>query len=137
MPKKGMGQIEQPKRIDTEQTEQNENCVWTKLNTPKFVYAPKRTDQNGLWTRPNRRKSFEPNECQDPNSVQTMIEGRTWTPVRDPKPSSPYLSWVAELILGTYFYMQSLIQYDMLHLVEQFFFNPKTHTYNINPGLLF
>ena len=44
MPKKGIGQIEQPKRIDTEQTEQNENCVWTKLNTAKFVYAPDQTD---------------------------------------------------------------------------------------------
>ena len=109
-PRLGMGQTKQIKEwIWTRRNRPmsgywpDRKWVWIRWNRPMFGYWPDRTYPIQVWAARQNRPNFGmgPTERPDRKFVQTMSSVAPDPPVRDPGPSVPYLSWVADFILGT------------------------------------
>ena len=114
------------RRLDMEQTKQTVVWVLVRPNRPKIEYGPDKTDRClGIGQTEYTQFRYGPDRT-DPVSVwarRTICPdyelGRTGPPVRDPGPSGPYLSWVADFILGAYKDLhEKMVLYKLVEIVE-------------------
>ena len=63
-------------------------------NGPNIWYGSDKEAKNWVCARPNRPKiGMSEQGWRDPNTVQTIIEGHTLSPARNPSPSGPHSFW--------------------------------------------
>ena len=87
--------------LGIDQTKQTEAPVWTRRNRPTIGNGPERTDAIQVWARQNSPNfGMGQTELRDRKFVQTMSSVAPDPSVHDPGPSGPYLSRVADFILG-------------------------------------
>ena len=80
------------------QTEETKIWVLARPNRRKYGYRPDRK----MGIQQTEQTKIAIDGRRDPNFFQTFVDGRTGPPLRDPSRSGPYLSWVADFILGTF-----------------------------------